>query len=831
MNYRFTDLVDIDRFRRMLKSFYEATGILHGLVDAENNVISAIGWQEACTDFHRQHPCSNERCLESNRYLAEHLGEGAFVGFRCKNGLMDYATPIIIEGQQLATLYFGQLLHEAADMDFFHHQAEECGFEVESYLAAIRKVPVIPRERIGPIMDFYVQLAQMLARGGLDRIKQREAEQRLVDLNRDLAHLVEERTVELETKNNSLRAEIIERRWTEQALHYSQTQLQAILDSSPVGVGWSDVDSNIEYINQKFIDLFGYTLEDIPTLEHWYRLAYPDDALRNEIVGTWKSRVDLARELGAKIPDLEAPIVCKDGSVRHVIISVSWVGERRLVNFSDISDRWLVEQREHARNAILESIATGASFQQILHAIVGIVEVEEPGMICSILLIDRDGKHLNVGAAPGLPEFYNQAIDGLEIGDGVGSCGTAAATMKRVIVTDIATHPYWAKFTQLAAQAELAACWSEPILSSKSRLLGTFALYHRQPCAPDDSDLQLIGHATNLASIAIEHHLADQELERQAHTDYLTELANRRYFMAQAEAELVRAERYHKPLSLLMLDIDHFKAVNDNHGHKTGDMVLQKLAAVLRHILREVDIIGRLGGEEFAVILPETGSDEAREAAERLRKAIEDTDIQTDTGEFLRITVSIGVGTLDKATTNIETLLKQADDALYAAKHNGRNQVQMVSGSTPPRQEESIAANFFKLSWHTDYECHHRLIDAQHRSLFNHANQLLDEIAMACPAEQLLTTIKALIGEIAQHFQDEEAIFTQSGFPDARSHISSHKQLADKANLLLKHFNTESLSISELQHFIVHELIAEHMLKEDREFFLYLQLGHKSTPP
>lgn len=298
MAYRFTDLVDIEAFRSMLKSFYEATGILHGLVDADNNIISAIGWQPACTEFHRVHPCTNARCLESNLYLAEHLSEDAFVGYACKNGLMDYATPIVIEGRQLATLYFGQLLHEPPDMDFFRRQAKECGFDEESYLAAIREVPIIPRERIEPIMAFYVQMAQMLAKSGLDRLREREAEQRLADLNRELAQHVEERTSEIAAKNSLLMSEIDERRRMEDALSDSRAQLKAILDLSPIGIGWSDVDGKVEYINKKFTELFGYTLDDIPTIEHWYRLAYPDEAFRHEVIGNWVARNRFSQTFG-----------------------------------------------------------------------------------------------------------------------------------------------------------------------------------------------------------------------------------------------------------------------------------------------------------------------------------------------------------------------------------------------------------------------------------------------------------------------------------------------------------------------------------------------------
>lgn len=519
---------------------------------------------------------------------------------------------------------------------------------------------------------------------------------------------------------------------------------------------------------------------------------------------------------------LEAPIVCKNGRVRHAIITLSWVGDRRLVNFSDISDRWLAEQRNHARNSTLEMIAKGATLQQILNAIVRHVEAEDQGMICSILLLDRDGRHLRIGAAPSLPDFYNEAVDGMEIGDGVGSCGSAAFTLQRVVVADIKHHPYWANFKDLAGRAGLASCWSEPILSSKGRLLGTFAIYHPQPRTPDEGDLQLISSAANLASIAIEHHQADEELERQAHTDFLTDLANRRYFMELAEAELARALRYRKPLSLLMLDIDHFKAVNDNHGHKTGDRILQNLSAILRETLREVDIPGRLGGEEFAVILPETGTEAAFEAAERLRLAIADTPMQTETGGMLSITVSIGVATLTEALVDVETLLKHADDALYVAKNSGRNQVRMTSG-TPPGADKDISAHFVKLSWQADYECGHPLIDGQHRALFRQANDVLTAILSGCPKDKITTHIEFLIQTTSQHFQDEEAVFVKIGFPSAQKHATIHRQLANSANRLVQRFREDNLAIGELFQFLVRELIAEHILKEDREFFPYLQ--------
>ncbi len=679
MRYRFTDLVDIDTFRSMLQSFYEATGILHGLVDAENNVISAIGWQPACTEFHRAYPLSKQRCEQSNLAMAEQLGCEGFVGGLCLNGLMDYASPIVIEGEQLATLYFGQILHEPPDWDFFRRQAQECGYDEEAYLETIRQVPVIPREQVEPIMAFFSQLAQMLAQSGLGRLRAHQAEQRVEELNRDLAHRIEGRTQELASKNHQLAADIALRQQVETELREKRAELQAILDSSPVGIGWSR-HGRMEYVNRKFTELFGYNLTEIENIDELNQLAFPDERFRKRVVDRWAIQVAKAKDTGIEPPSLEAPVVCKDGMIRYGMINISWVGDRRLINFNDITDRWHAEQRNQVRNEILEMIATDASLSKILTAIAREVEAENPNMICSILLLDREGKRLHAGAAPSLPDFYNQAIEGIRIGDGVGSCGTAAYTRKRVVVADIQHHPYWEEFQELASSAGLASCWSEPVFSSKGQLLGTFAIYQRHPGEPSKRDLLMIGQTANLASIAIEHHQALDELEQRAHTDCLTGLANRGRFMELAETELARALRYGSPYAVLLLDIDHFKDVNDKFGHKSGDAVLREFATIMKRILREVDIVGRIGGEEFAVLLPETDKGKASRVAERLRQSVADTDIPIGGDARIRITVSIGISMPSADANLIDDILRKADMALYLAKNNGRNRV-CVAGS------------------------------------------------------------------------------------------------------------------------------------------------------
>lgn len=188
----------------------------------------------------------------------------------------------------------------------------------------------------------------------------------------------------------------------------------------------------------------------------------------------------------------------------------------------------------------------------------------------------------------------------------------------------------------------------------------------------DGKAIRLVGTVQDIT----ERKTLEDELMRQAHHDYLTGLSNRGYFMEQGELELSRAIRYEKSLSIFMIDIDFFKQVNDSHGHKVGDSVLKNLAEVCRQALRDFDIVGRVGGEEFAILLPETDKEAAAEVAERLREAIAISKVPLSTGELpLQYTVSIGLASLASKSDNLDVLLNSADKALYEAKNSGRNRV------------------------------------------------------------------------------------------------------------------------------------------------------------
>lgn len=206
-------------------------------------------------------------------------------------------------------------------------------------------------------------------------------------------------------------------------------------------------------------------------------------------------------------------------------------------------------------------------------------------------------------------------------------------------------------------------------------------------------ELGQLGRAFNLASSTLQE--LYHELELRSSHDGLTGVFNRTAFDERLQMEFTGADRYHRPLSLLMVDIDFFKRVNDIHGHQTGDDVLQAVAKLLGGLIREGDMLTRYGGEEFAIILPETDLDSAAALAERLRRAVENTPIVSRLSEEIVLTVSIGCASRCPRIAKPEDIIRAADSALYAAKRSGRNRVvssESVDSLEPASTQRADAA-------------------------------------------------------------------------------------------------------------------------------------------
>lgn len=311
------------------------------------------------------------------------------------------------------------------------------------------------------------------------------------------------------------------------------------------------------------------------------------------------------------------------------------------------------------------------------------------------------------------------------------------------------------------------------------------------------------------------------QLDELASTDRLTGVWNRRHFEELVGGEIKRLKRYDYALSMLMVDIDHFKVINDNHGHNVGDQVLVTLTTLLRSSLRAPDTLTRWGGEEFIILCPSTPLVTAVVLAERLRAQVSQSDFET----VGRVTVSIGVS---QCLTEEEwpQWLDRADAALYRAKRNGRNQVQFAPETPSPKGSVvRRPTHLVHLSWHETYACGHDTIDHEHRLLFSMANELLNAIFLGKSVEEIREIIGLLTVEVAAHFQDEEVIIAAIGFPGATEHAQLHKTLLTKARRLASAFDAGTTEIGSIFQFLAYDVIATHMLKADWEFFPYLKTG------
>ncbi len=338
-----------------------------------------------------------------------------------------------------------------------------------------------------------------------------------------------------------LSQDVTERKLAEKHVKESNERFNRLINDLNDVVWTSNLDgTQIVDINNAFEDVYGISIDEFkadPKL--WIKMVHPDD--RNIAEQSGKELFEKGKAIA------EYRIIKPNGIIRWLLDRKSIIkdDEGNLVQIGgiakDITEQKQLEIQEENRRHILELIVEQTPLPEILDLIVKSVENETTTYICSILLLDEEGKHLLSGAAPNLPDFYNQAFHGAEIGYGAGSCGTAAFTKQRVIVEDVFSHPFWTPYRELARKANLSSCWSEPIISSDGKVLGTFAIYHRKPTAPNEDDIQRIKSAADIASIAIERRRIEKELEN--YNQHLEQLVNERTAeLLEREKELKKAK-------------------------------------------------------------------------------------------------------------------------------------------------------------------------------------------------------------------------------------------------------------------------------------------------
>ncbi len=304
-------------------------------------------------------------------------------------------------------------------------------------------------------------------------------------------------------------------------------------------------------------------------------------------------------------------------------------------------------------------------------------------------------------------------------------------------------------------------------------------------------------------------------MEAQATHDPLTGAWNRRRFEESAGAEMALARRRRAPVSLILLDLDHFKRINDAFGHGQGDAVLVGAAETFREVLRTADALTRWGGEEFIVLSPATGLGGALSLAERLRTALESATFPVSG----TVTLSAGVAEYVEGES-LEAWVGRADQALYRAKELGRNRVEGHPGRTTGRGGE--AGGLLELAWDESYASGHRTVDAQHRALFELANALLSGLLEGRPAPEVERRFQALLDHNVRHFQDEEDCLRQAGYPDLAEHQAEHARLIQEARALRDEVAAGRVAAGRLVSYVVCDLVRDHIVHEDRHHFPYL---------
>ncbi|WP_230631921.1 GGDEF domain-containing protein [Sphingomonas sp. Leaf37] len=281
--------------------------------------------------------------------------------------------------------------------------------------------------------------------------------------------------------------------------------------------------------------------------------------------------------------------------------------------------------------------------------------------MATVTLVDRDRQWFKA----------RRGIDVAETPRSISLCTHTIQQREALIIEDTHGDPRFADNPLVTGAPHIRAYAGIPLRTPDGYNVGSLCAMDTKARAFTPADIAIL---TNCAHIVSD----ELELRMVAQVDFLTGALTRRAFVEQAEREIARAARYHRPSTIVMLDVDHFKSVNDTYGHAAGDQVLHQLAELATLTLRPSDVFGRLGGEEFALLLPETGGDDAVIAAERLRMAIAANVIRLADGQDLRITASFGVAAL-AADTSVAAWLERADTMLYAAKAGGRNQTRLAA--------------------------------------------------------------------------------------------------------------------------------------------------------
>ncbi len=308
-------------------------------------------------------------------------------------------------------------------------------------------------------------------------------------------------------------------------------------------------------------------------------------------------------------------------------------------------------------------------FENIVDLIQQVLKVP----MCAVSLVDKNRQWFKA----------RRGMDAKETARDISFCTHAIRKMEPLVVPDSHKDPRFCDSPLVTGEPFIRSYAGIPLASSDGFNLGALCAMDKEPREFSDADIAIL---TNFANMVV----SEMELRRVASTDQLTNVLSRRGWLEEAKREIHRAIRYDRPISVAIFDLDRFKSINDTYGHPAGDKVLVSFSDLCTNTIRQMDCFGRIGGEEFALLMPETTPEDAYTLAERLREAYAETPF--DLGDVVHGTVSIGIATLGHGATDIYGVLDKADKAMYAAKNSGRNKTVIFDDEAAANKTKTLVA-------------------------------------------------------------------------------------------------------------------------------------------
>ncbi|MBI4839024.1 MAG: diguanylate cyclase [Nitrospirae bacterium] len=473
-----------------------------------------------------------------------------------------------------------------------------------------------------------------------------------------------------------LNREIIGRKNTEACLWKSENKFRSLFNQAADSIFLLSFDKDggliIEDTNDAACAIHGYTREELIGKP----IAFLDDEETKKHI---PERAKILRE--EKQLNFEARHIRKDGTIFQVEVSARliYIGntayilaiDRNITDRKRIEELLLIKSVElNKRNlevaslykittAISHSINLNDTLTNLLNAVIEFeaFRFERRG---GIFFVEDD--NMRLVSHLGHSEFFLDLHKNLKVGDCL--CGLAAQTGAIIISKNSDTDDrHTIKYPEMFSHGHIIL----PIKIA-GNVIAVLYLYTPPDISIGDETMKLLFALESHISVAIENSRLYEQAKELALFDPLTKVANRLLMDIELKKNFARAKRFHNPLSIMMIDLDDFKQYNDNCGHIAGDKLLVEIASIFLREVRTIDLVARYGGEEFLIILPDTELSEAHKAAERIRKSVKE---KTD------ITVSIGISNYSKEITQAEEIIKNADEALYLAKHKGKNRIEI----------------------------------------------------------------------------------------------------------------------------------------------------------